>query len=143
MAVPTHTKYTKIADLKKELSALYTKLTSINDDKFMNLVQQFMYDPMSTPAHTPNLTANAADLTVASVQATPDTYKSTVSHFQNLLKDALECQIEPNLNGDGSSMDNNNKMNGLLKFVKGHTAAIPENTVKVVGQDNLWCERRP
>jgi len=137
MAVPTHTKYTKIADLKKELSSLYTKLTSINDDKFMNLVQQFMYDPMSTPVHTPNLADNAADLTVASVQATPNTYKSTVSHFQNLLKDALECQIEPNLIGDDSSMDNNSKMNGLLKFVRGHTAAIQANTVKVTGQDKV------
>lgn len=134
MAVPTNTQYDKIADLKYELSALYKKLTSVNDDKFNSLTTAFMYDPLSTPEHTPN---TATDLTIKPVQATPDTYKSTVSHFQNLLKDALYCQIEPNVIGDGTISDNNKNMSGLLKFVKGPGSVIPIGTVAVYHEEKI------
>lgn len=129
--VDTHTKYSNIEDLKTELSVLYNKLTSINDGTFKSLVTVFMYDPLSTPNYIPNDEGNTQYLTTAISSDNVDTYKSGVPDFMNLLKDALYCQIEPNVIGDGSILDNNNKMKGLLKFVKGDTLAITRDTVKV------------
>lgn len=137
MAVPTHTEYAKIADLKNELSSLYTKLTSVNDEKFNNLIREFMYNPASTPAHVPNEATSAYHLITAIEKANTQTYKSGVPDFMNLLKDALECRIEPNVKSDGKSLDNNEKMNGLLKFVKKQTSAIAVDTVKVEGEPKV------
>jgi hypothetical protein len=123
--------YAKIEDLKVQLNLLRDNLLPTDDVVFRDYITKFIDDPKEL--HTSNVAVSELTTPIVNTALEKDTYKTMVSHFQNLLKDALYCNIEPNVIKSTATSDNNLNMNGLLKFVKAqaNASAISANNVMV------------